>query len=90
MSDWHTPFWLTFAGRRAACMEAPTEEGARRDAAALTGHQVLTAKRIPYPAAPRLRPFEHPKHGVMPAFCFRPEQCRGTSCPQRYACTEGS
>lgn len=85
---WHHPFWVTFKGRAAACVEAPTEADARTAAAAITGAEVVAVKRIPYAATPRLSPFSHPKYGVMPAFCFRPEQCRGTSCPQRLSCTE--
>ena len=88
MSEFHLPYWVTFESHKAACVEAESEEAAKVRAAELTGSKVIAIKRIPYPATPRLCPFEHPKHGVMPAFCFRPQECRGTSCPQSYACTE--
>lgn len=82
-------FWMTFKGRGAACMEAPTEQEARTDAAVLTGAEVLTCHVLPYPAEPRLRPYIDPKWGKYPAFCFRPESCKGkTACPQNYSCTE--
>lgn len=89
MSEWHKAFWLTFKGHRSACMEAPEGEEAKRAATELTGAEVLTVERIPYPADPRIRPFKHPKYGQMPSFCFRPEECSGrTACPQNYSCTE--
>jgi hypothetical protein len=86
---WHHPYWVTFTGRPPACMEAPTEEAARTDAASLTGCEVLTVKRLPYPATPRLRAFDHPQHGHIPAFCINGAQCAGTTaCPRRYSCVE--
>lgn len=86
---WHHPYWVTFTGRGPACMESPSEVEARADAASLTGCEVLTVQRLPYPATPRLRPFYHPKHGCMPALCIRGSDCAGrTSCPRSYSCNE--
>lgn len=87
--EWHTPYWLTFDGRRPACMEAATEEEAKRVGAELAGCAVVAIKVLPYPAEPRLRPFVHPTRGQMPSFCFEPSKCAGrTACPGRYSCTE--
>lgn len=86
---YHRPYWLTFNGRAAACMEAPTEEEAREDATALTGCEVLTVKSLPYPANPRLRAFDHPQYGSIPALCMHGDKCAGRgSCPRPYSCSE--
>lgn len=89
MTKHHSAYWMTFKGHAAACMEAPSEEEARADAAELTGSEVITCDRLPCPATPRLRPYKDEKYGVCPAFCFRPKECKGkTACPQNYSCTE--
>lgn len=86
---YHRPYWVTFNGHAPACMEAPTEQDARADAATLTGCEVLTVQNLPYPASPRLRPFEHPQYGCMPDLCMHGEKCAGgTSCPRSYSCSE--
>jgi hypothetical protein len=54
-----------------------------------TGHDVIRADRLPYPAPPRLRMIEYGDAGVCPSFCYTPERCRGRgSCPHDIACTE--
>lgn len=82
-------YWLTFEGRKPACVEAGDEESAAISGFSLTGAKVLTCKVLPYPALPRLNPYKDPQYGVCPAFCYTPEKCAGfTSCPGSYSCTD--
>lgn len=82
-------YWVEFDRRKMACVEAASEAAALRLASEITGAKALSCKRLPYPAEPRLNKFSHPKYGVTPDFCFRPDQCAGhTYCPQNYSCTE--
>lgn len=82
-------FWINFDGHKAGCVEADDWQNAKIIAEKETGFSVTTVEPLPYPAEPRINKVEHPKWGVCPSFCFKPEQCKGnTSCPQRYSCTE--
>jgi hypothetical protein len=82
-------FWLTFQGKPAGCVEAPSEAEARAIGEADRGTPALTCDGIPYPANPRINKHIDPKWGVCPAFCYSPERCKGrTCCPQNYSCTE--
>lgn len=82
-------FWLKFNGRPAGCVEAENESSAVEIGNKETGFEVVSCKTLPYPASPRINQYEHPQHGVCPSFCFKPEQCCGsTACPQRYSCVE--
>lgn len=82
-------FWLTFQGKPAGCVEAPSEEEARAIAEADRGTPALTCDGIPYPANPRINKHIDPKFGVCPSFCYSPEKCKGRGCcPQNYSCTE--
>lgn len=81
-------YWVKFAGAKPGCIEAEDESQAKRLAAQITGNDAASVKLLPYPAEPRLNKYSHPEHGVCPSFCYKPEACHGTCCPQRYSCTE--
>lgn len=82
-------YWVTFKGFPAMTVEAEDEAGVKALASNMLGKEVTKIESLPYPALPRLTRHEYPKHGVCPSFCFKPEQCKGsTSCPQSYSCTE--
>jgi hypothetical protein len=83
-------FWITFAGRKPACVEADDKASAEDLAKRLTdGGDVRLVQTLPYPAEPRLNRVHHHQYGPSPSFCYRPETCAGrTSCPQRRSCTE--
>jgi hypothetical protein len=85
---YHSPYWLTFKSHPSACVEGRDEAHAKALGAELTGSDVSSIKRIPYPATPRLTKRIQPHGGMVPSFCFRPDECKGTSCPQNYSCTE--
>jgi hypothetical protein len=79
-----TPYWIHFAGRSAACVEADSEAKATEIAETLTGNKVTSCRILPYPANPRIG-----EQSGCPPFCYRPEQCAGrTSCPRCPACSE--
>lgn len=85
-------FWVTFSNHHSMCVEGRTAE-AVRDRASTVG-EISAVDRLPYPANPRKEP--HEKYELadgtshtIPAFCFRPTECKGhTSCPRNYSCTE--
>lgn len=78
------PFWLEFSNREPACIMAPTEVDAVRDAKEM-GLHVVASFPLPYPATPRLDSFT--SHYW--SFCYRPERCKGRlSCPNNPCCTE--
>lgn len=81
-------YWVKFSGRGAGCVEAESEDKAKEIAKTETGFDVVSVKQIPYPANPRINKHVDPQYGACPSFCFKPEQCCGTCCPQRYSCTE--
>lgn len=89
-------FWLTFTDGSKGYCEGGNEYDAKRIAEHLTGKTVaggkfkdIAAESLPYPANPVIWQLDHPVSGKCPAFCFRPEQCKGnTACPQNYSCTE--
>lgn len=82
-------YWLKFEGKPAGCVEAASEEDAKRIGAEAMGVAVLECSSLPYPANPRINKHIHPGHGPCPSFCYSPEQCKGrTSCPQRIGCVE--
>lgn len=82
-------YWLTFADRKAGCVEAEDAIDAALIGTELMGCEVTKVAILPYPASPRLHSYTHPKFGQCPSFCIFPEQCKGrTSCPQRRSCTE--
>lgn len=89
------PWWLHFAGRRPACVEAEDEATARKLGAELGGAAVTSCWRIPYPSEPRLnrvsaKGADGKDWGPCPSFCHDPDgACRGkTACPQRHACDD--
>jgi hypothetical protein len=78
-----TPFWVTFADRQSACIEAADEGSARQLARCLTGREATAVHVLPYPADPRLTQSE------TPSLCFQPTRCIGrTSCPRRTSCSD--
>jgi hypothetical protein len=82
-------YWIKFSGHKSGCVDATTEESAKKIAKTATGHDAISCTILPYPANPRINKHVDPKYGICPSFCFKPEQCAGnTSCPQRYSCTE--
>lgn len=83
------PYWVSLEGMGSYCVEALTPEEAGHIATDLKGALVLSVDKLPYPAQPRLNPYDNPSHGVCPSFCYAPSQCKGRgSCPQRISCTE--
>lgn len=82
-------WWITFANRPPACIEAETPEIATKDAEELGRDKVVSVDRLPYPAEPRLNFWQHNTGSVCPSFCIRPERCKGkSSCPNNPSCTE--
>jgi hypothetical protein len=85
-----TPFWIEFVGRSSACVEATDERSALALAKELTGNETRGAKRLPYPAEPRLN--QHIIESIgspCPSFCYTPGECAGRSCcPKRHACDD--
>lgn len=88
-------FWLKFTDGSAGYCEGSNAYDAKIIAEKLTGKTVAgdkykpDADTLPYPANPVIWQFEHPVNGKCPAFCFKPNECAGSSCcPQRYSCTE--
>lgn len=86
-------YWLENGSKAIGCVEADSEEEAKKIAKEKTGIDATGCSRIPYPSTPRLNEKVHKdskgKEYVTPSFCYRPEQCKGrSSCPQDYACTE--
>jgi hypothetical protein len=89
-------FWLTFTDGTNGYCQGSNEFDAKQIAEKLTGKIVaggtyrdIAAKPLPYPATPIIWQLDHPLNGKCPAFCFKPEQCAGsTACPQNYSCTE--
>lgn len=86
-------FWVTFQGRRPACVESRTRPKARALAKQLTGCDVLTCRPLPYPAEPRLNVDTYKTSSGhttrMPSFCLNGDECAGcSSCPRDYACSE--
>jgi hypothetical protein len=83
-----SPFWVS-GGRQGGCVEAEDEEHAIEIARQAGCKGELVAKRLPYPAGPRLgTPHWNEDCGETPSFCYRPTQCQGrTSCPTRPSCT---
>lgn len=82
-------YWIKFDGHKSGCVEAPSPNVAKTIGAEITGHRAIDATVLPYPAMPRINTHIDPKYGTAPAFCFKPEQCKGyTACPQSYSCSE--
>lgn len=90
-------FWLTFTDGSKGYCEGRSAFDAVQIAEKLTGKAVVVGdnkwkpelKSLPYPATPIIWQLDHPVSGKCPAFCFRPDQCCGsTSCPQSRSCTE--
>ncbi len=81
--------WITFTDGTAGCVESEEGEDPKALAEkARPGKTVQSCNVLPYPSEPRLRTIEHPKHGVCPSFCYRPEICQGrSSCPTNPSCT---
>lgn len=77
-------YWITFAAKRAGCVQANDEAAARARAEELMPPSEITSiKVLPYLASPRL------DNGPGPNFCYRPHECAGrTSCPNRLSCTD--
>jgi hypothetical protein len=82
-------YWVKFEGFPSMSVEAADEAEAKRTADDMIGKKVVKVDSLPYPARPRLTRHQDPKYGICPAFCFKPEECKGnTACPQSYSCTE--
>ena len=82
-------YWLKFEGQPSGCVEAISEEEARRIGAESIGANVLECSRLPYPANPRINKHVHLGGAICPSFCYRPEQCKGkTCCPERRSCCD--
>ena len=88
-------FWLKFTDGSAGYCEGGNAYDAKVIAEKMTGKTVAgdkykpDAKTLPYPATPVIWQLDHPVNGKCPAFCFKPNQCAGSSCcPQKYSCTE--
>jgi hypothetical protein len=89
-------FWVTFTDGSKGYCQGGSEFDAKQIAEKLTGKTVaggkykdIAAVSLPYPATPVIWQLDHPVNGKCPAFCYRPEECKGrSSCPQRRACTE--
>jgi putative SOS response-associated peptidase YedK len=82
-------WWLTFGGRPAGCVEAPTEADAGAIAVEATGHSPTSVRPLPYPADPRINTYDDPTTGVSPSFCLHPAECAGhTACPRRPSCVD--
>jgi hypothetical protein len=87
-------YWVRFENGQEMCVEGPDEAAVRVRAETFADPvRVQSVKRLPYPARPRLEPFEswewQGRNVVTPEFCHSPRRCAGrTSCPQSYACSE--
>lgn len=88
-------YWLTFTDGSKACCEGQSEYDAKIIAEKISGKTVaggkydhIEAKGLPYPASPVIWQFEHPVSGKTPLFCFRPNECSGSSCPRSRACND--
>jgi len=90
-------FWLTFTDGSKGYCQGGSPYDAVSIAEKLTGKTVVVGankwkpelKTLPYPANPVIWQLDHPVSGKTPSFCFRPDQCCGsTSCPQNRSCTE--
>lgn len=92
-------FWITFTDGTSGYCQGSNAYDAVRIAEKLTGKTVRLPDgsskwqpdipTLPYPAMPVIWQLDHPVVGKCPAFCFRPEQCKGnTCCPQKRSCTE--
>lgn len=85
-------YWIKFKNGKNGCVEALDETAAKVSGRMVTGSDVVSIDRLPYPAEPRLIKVKH-KHNDqeyhIPSFCYTPEQCKGKSCcPKSYSCTE--
>jgi len=82
-------FWVTFADKSSGSVDAASKREVFDVARTATGKEPTDAIILPYPARPVLHSIPHEKYGVCPAFCYRPERCKGyTSCPTNPSCTE--
>lgn len=84
-------YWVRFETGKTMCVEEKDEAAARARAEAVGPVQSL--RTLPYPARPRLEPYEtwewDGRTITTPELCHSPNQCAGrTACPQRYACSE--
>lgn len=79
------PYWVRFISGRAVCVEDESEEAAIEQARKLTGRDPVGAKRLPYPANPRISIRQSDQW----TFCLTPEICAGRgSCPRDRACDD--
>lgn len=98
-------FWIEFEDGSKACCEGQSAGDAAAIAEHVSGkrvkrksghedaktwrHEHLEIDKLPYPATPRIWAFEHPVNGVHPAFCFKPNECKGRgACPRPRACDD--
>lgn len=90
-------YWITFTDGSKGYCQGSSPYDAKAIAEKLTGKTVKAEggpydpkiPTLPYPATPVIWQLDHPVHGKCPAFCSRPDQCKGrTACPQDYSCTE--
>ena len=65
-------YWLKFQGERSGCIEAASEEDAKRVGAELMGAEVLECSRLPYPANPRINKHAYRDGITCPSFCYQP------------------
>lgn len=83
MGKYLSPYWATFEGKPAGCVEAYSKAEAQSQAEAVG--KVRTLDCLPYPAEPRISEAK----SDCPPFCYSPAQCKGrTACPKDYACSE--
>ena len=77
-------YWIEYEGGKKGTVKAKDAPEASVIAYNLNPTvNVLSIKRLPYPASPYLNQIDHPD------FCFAPETCKGhSSCPRSYACSE--
>ena len=95
-------YWITFEDGSKGCCDGQTAGDAQFIAEHFTGKTVKDSdqykykadenpniKPLPYPANPNIWLFEHPVHGKMPCFCFRPNECAGHgSCQSGRSCVD--
>jgi len=90
-------FWIMFTDGSKGYCEGGCAFDAVQIAEKLTGKTAVVGdnkwkpqlKTLPYPATPIIWQLDHPVSGKCPAFCYRPDQCAGsTSCRQNRSCTE--
>mgnify|MGYP003652810864 CR=1 FL=1 len=91
-------YWIEFTDGTKGYCEGQSTSDAVRIAEKLTKKTAVVGgdnkykpelNTLPYPARPIIWQFDHPVYGKCPAFCYRPDQCKGkTACPNNRACDD--